>query len=217
MDPEEDVKIRFADLDDVPRLKEVAGEKEIRTKYLHESVRARRQKVILLEKSEDIKGFLKIRIVDEGIKIDFFKLPEDQEQINDLLSTVEALAFQGKVYTYIPKEDEALEIFKDAGYEGGIETDDNKVKVSKEWSKIHEDREKEKQFYDKVKEVSERYKVLQPASVYKGTRLERNLKKLENKMEEIEKEEEDKVKCTECDRVFDSEKGMKIHKTKVHG
>lgn len=218
MNPEKEFKVRFATLDDVPELRKFAGENEIPVKYLHESIVSERQKVILLEKGEELRGFIKARMNGEGVKIDLLNLPEDEEESLELLGSIEAFSVDEKIYTYVDKGAKELSALQEAGYEKDLETDANKLKMVKPGYKVFEDIEKEKEYYKKLKKVAKRFKVLQPRTVYKGSILGRNIEKLENKIEEMKGEKEkEQVECPECGDEFDSEKGMKIHKTKIHG
>ncbi|MFW5895466.1 MAG: hypothetical protein ACOCT9_01850, partial [archaeon] len=87
MKKNKDLKIRYASLDDVAKLLDRPGEFEFSTKYLHESILSSKQGVILLEKGEDIRGYVHIRRGAEGIKIDSYRFKNKEEAIKLLTET----------------------------------------------------------------------------------------------------------------------------------
>jgi len=226
---EKDFKIRYATLDDVPDLLDYSGEFEVPIRYLHKVVESSRQGVIILEQEEEIKGYVHVRRGAEGIKIDSFAFP-DREKAVTLLSEVESLTKDLSIYVYVDKDSGDVSIFQDAGYKPDLETDDGKIKMIKPWSKVYEDREKELEYYRKALEAKEKHEEIHPRARKLIGELQANLIQLEKVKEEMEGEELEKepekdeseeksdlVACTVCGKEFDTEKGMKIHRTKVHG
>lgn len=218
--------VRFATLDDVVKLKKMPGENEVRTKFMHEAVLSPRQGIIVLESSKEIEAYMKLRLTNYGVKIDDFKLSEDLEKDNLLISTVESIPKKEAVYLYIDPKNEHKEFFENKGYSEDLKTDKGMVKMIKTWSKIEEDRQVEQKYQRKVKKAEKRYEILKPRSVYGGEMLNKNLEELEERIKEMrssrKKDSETSkrgkvnVKCTVCGKEFSSEKGMKIHRTKVH-
>lgn len=221
MNPKEGFKIRFATLDDVPKLREIPGEIKKRTRFLHTAVLSERQAIILLEQDGKIEGYINVRSTGLGIKIDDFKFTGNKNQDNMLLSTVETIADEQPIYLYLGKDSDTLKFFKNSQYAEDIVTEDE-IKLVKTWDKILKDRLKEEDYYKRIKEARKRYEILQPRTVFNEKMLEENLSELESKIEELKeakpkKKQVERVMCTECDRSFETERGMKIHRTKVHG
>lgn len=219
--------VRFATLDDVVQLREMPGENEVRTKFMHEAVLSPRQGIIVLEGSKGIEAYMKLRLTNYGVKIDDFRLSEDPEKDTQLIGTVESIPKEESVYLYIDPKNEHKTFFENLGYSEDLRTDRGMVKMIKRWSKITEDNEVEQEYQRKVKKVEQRYEVLKPRSVYGGEMLDKNLGELEKRIKEmrsvgkkslkVSEEEEETFKCTVCEKEFSSERGMKIHRTKVHG
>lgn len=215
--------VRFATLDDVPELKEMPGENEVRTNFLHEAVMSPRQGIIILEGPQKTEAYIKIRLTDIGVKIDDFKFSEDKEKNNLLISTVESIPKKEPIYLYIDPKSKHRAFLEDLGYEKYLETDEGKIKMIKKWGKIEEDNEIENEYHRRVQETEERYEVLQPRSVYGGEMLDRNISLLEKKIKEMRRArkkkgaEKEETECDVCGRKFGSERGMKIHRTKKHG
>ncbi len=228
----ENLKTRYATLDDVPKLLDHPGEFEFSTKYLHEAIRSSRQGIIILEENEEIKAFVHVRRGAEGIKIDSYGF-RNKEEIIKLLSEVESLTIDLPIYIYVDKKDKDISLFKKAGYKEELETEDGQVKLVKPWLKIHEDRKKELIFKEKAEEARKQHEKIYPISKGRISNLESNLIILEKIIEEMREEEkeessdtskeskmekkEDLVSCPICGDEFETERGMKIHKTKMHG
>jgi|GEM_PF-2524326 len=226
---EKDFKIRYATLDDVPDLLDYSGEFEVPIRYLHKVVQSSRQGVILLEQGGEIKGYVHIRKSANGLKIDSYAFPDDEKAL-ELLSEVESLTKDLSIYVYVDKNSEDVSIFQNAGYRPDLETDDGKIKLVKPWAKICEDREKELEYHRKALEAKEKHEEIHPRAKKPIGELQANLIRLEKIIEEMEEEElaeeteegektieNGLVACTVCGKEFDSEKGMKIHRTKMHG
>lgn len=218
----ESFRIRFATLDDVPELLEMPGENEVHTKYLHEVIVSGRQGIIVLEYSDNIEGYLQIRLTNYGIKIDDFNLPEDKYAVK-LLSTIESINEGNPIYGYFSKDSNVIDLLGKAGYKKDLETDKGRLKMIKPWKEVSKDKEKEIKYQKKAEKIRKRYEVLQPRTIYREKMLEKNIEKLDEmisglgEVSEDSRIDEDSFMCPECGKLFDSEKGMKIHKTKVHG
>jgi len=223
----EELKIRYASLDDVVELLEHPGEYEFSTKYLHEAILSSNQGVILLEKGDEIRGYIHIRRGANGIKIDSYGFKNKEEALK-LFTETESLASDLSIYIYIDENNEDIHLFEEAGYMEELRTDDGKIKMVKPWSKISDDRRKELEYYLKADRAEKKHKKIASRPITDVSLLESNLIELETIIEEMRKEstdEEDlkefegsekKNICPVCDKELASERGMKIHKTKVH-